>query len=109
VVTHINFAVDDALADQARTLKDENDLSWPEFLALSVETLEQAGLTAELEDATTVHRTGIQISDSGDGEWTGSGCGCKSTVGYDGELCVITCDEHGVERATEIGKLEQSQ
>jgi len=109
MVTHINFAVDDGLADQARTLKDENDLSWPEFLALSVEMLEQSGLTAELEDATLVHRTGIQILDSGDGEWTESDCGCKSTVGYDGELCVITCDEHGVEKSTELGKREQGQ
>lgn len=31
MVTHISFAVDDDLAERAREIKAERDLSWPEY------------------------------------------------------------------------------
>lgn len=42
MVAHINFAVDDDLADHAKDIKDERDLSWPEFLELAVEMMERS-------------------------------------------------------------------
>lgn len=40
MVTHINFAVDDETAERAKEIKDERDLSWPEFLEVAIEELE---------------------------------------------------------------------
>lgn len=40
MVTYINFAVDDELADRAKDVKDERGLSWPEFLELATEMME---------------------------------------------------------------------
>lgn len=40
MVTHINFAVDDDLADKAKAIKEEENLSWPEFLEQATEELE---------------------------------------------------------------------
>lgn len=45
-----------------------------------------------------VIRTGIRTHES-DGSWVEMVCGCQHTVSTDGELCVITCDEHGSVRA----------
>jgi hypothetical protein len=39
MVTHINFAVDDAVAERAREIKEEKDLSWPEFLEVATEEM----------------------------------------------------------------------
>lgn len=40
MVTHINFAVEDDVAERARTIKNENDWSWPQFFEESVEQFE---------------------------------------------------------------------
>lgn len=40
MVTHINFAVDDETAQRAKDIKDDKDLSWPEFLEVATEELE---------------------------------------------------------------------
>lgn len=39
MVTHINFAVDDDLAERAKRVKGDRDLSWPEFLEVAVHEL----------------------------------------------------------------------
>lgn len=36
MVSHINFAVDDSLAERARKIKRANDWSWAEFLEHAV-------------------------------------------------------------------------
>lgn len=41
MVKHINFAVDDDLAERAKSTKDELDLSWPEFLEEATSELEE--------------------------------------------------------------------
>jgi len=41
MVTHISFAADDDVAEQAKQIKDERGLSWPEFLELATEELEE--------------------------------------------------------------------
>jgi hypothetical protein len=46
----------------------------------------------------TVVRTGIE-TDTGDGSWADAECGCRHTIATDGELCVITCDDHRTEHA----------
>jgi len=40
MVTHISFAVDDETADRAKTVKQSKDLSWPEFLRVATEELD---------------------------------------------------------------------
>jgi hypothetical protein len=40
MVSHINFAVDDELADRARTVKEAHDWTWEELFAAAVEEFE---------------------------------------------------------------------
>lgn len=40
MVTHINFAVEDSTAEEAKDMKDRRDLSWPEFLETAVEEMD---------------------------------------------------------------------
>lgn len=44
MVKHINFAVDDDLADDAKAIKKYNDLSWERFTAEAIELYIQAGM-----------------------------------------------------------------
>lgn len=37
MVTHINFAVDDELGEQAKHVKESNNWTWEEFFRASVE------------------------------------------------------------------------
>lgn len=37
MVSHINFAVDDDLAERARAVKDSNGWTWEEFFAAATE------------------------------------------------------------------------
>lgn len=41
MVTHISFAADDDTAERAKQLKEERDLSWPEFLEAATEAMEE--------------------------------------------------------------------
>ena len=43
MVSHINFAVDDDLADRGRKVKDSNDWTWEEFFAAAVEEFDDGG------------------------------------------------------------------
>lgn len=40
MVSYINIAVDDDLAERARDVKDENDWSWSDFVERAAEELE---------------------------------------------------------------------
>lgn len=40
MVKHISFAVSEELHDRATSVKDSNDMSWPEFLEEATEELE---------------------------------------------------------------------
>lgn len=40
MVSHINFAVDDDLADRAREIKEEQDWTWQEFFQQAVSEFE---------------------------------------------------------------------
>jgi len=41
MVSHIHFTVDDSVAEEAKRVKDNNDLSWPEFLEAATEALDE--------------------------------------------------------------------
>lgn len=43
MVTHINVAVDDELAERARKIKSDNNWSWPVFFEQAVESLDDGG------------------------------------------------------------------
>lgn len=40
MVTHLNIALDDDLADEARAVKDRNGWTWEEFVSAAVEEFE---------------------------------------------------------------------
>lgn len=40
MVSHINFAVDDDLAERAREVKSQQDLTWKEFFEQAVSEIE---------------------------------------------------------------------
>jgi len=40
MVSHINFAVDDELAERGRAVKDEHDWTWEELFAAAVQEFE---------------------------------------------------------------------
>jgi len=39
MVSHIHITVEDDLAEQAKTIKDEKEMSWPEFLEAATEEM----------------------------------------------------------------------
>jgi hypothetical protein len=43
MVTHINVALDDDLADRAREVKEDRDWSWAELIANAVDEFEAHG------------------------------------------------------------------
>jgi hypothetical protein len=54
----------------------------------------------------TVIRTGEYPSAVGSGSWQDLDCGCRYTICFEGELAVITCDEHGVARTTARAEMD---
>ncbi len=40
MVTTLNITLDDTVADRARDVKDERDLTWPEFVEAATDALE---------------------------------------------------------------------
>ena len=43
MVSHVSAAVDDAVYERAKQVKDDRNLSWSEFIAVATEELERAG------------------------------------------------------------------
>lgn len=43
MVSHINFAVDDELAERGREVKNANGWTWEEFFAAAVEEFDDGG------------------------------------------------------------------
>lgn len=43
MVSHIHFTVEDDTAEQAKRVKNDLDLSWPQFLEAATEKLDNEG------------------------------------------------------------------
>lgn len=45
MVTTLNITLDDNVADRARRVKDQQDLTWPEYVEAAAEALDDEGLS----------------------------------------------------------------